>query len=110
MNLEEMLRDYSEKLPEANSEAILESCRNSAGIRVSHFPDYSDLADELYENNPGTLEGSSWMRDEVDKRVLEYLRKVSEERTLNASRRKVILGKPTRKKFGIRKYRKFRNS
>lgn len=106
MNLEEMLRDYSEKLPEANSEAILESCRNSAGIRVPHFPDYSDLADTLTEKYPVLFGGSSWMRDEVDKRVLEYLRKVSEERTL----RSVILGKPTRKKFGIRKYRKFRNS
>lgn len=44
-------------------------------------------------------EGSSWMRDEIDRSVLEKLIKMAEERTL----RKKVLGKATRKRLGRRK-------
>lgn len=101
--LVESLKRYADSLPEANSESILESCRNSAGIRgFPHFPDYSDLADELIENHPVVFagssrnpEGSSWMRDEVDRAVLEKLLRLAEEKHL----RKVIYGKRHRKNF-----------
>lgn len=94
--LVESLKQYSETLPEANSEAILKSCQNSAGILGrSSFPDLSDLADELTENHPAVFAGSSWMRDEVDRAVLEKLLRLAEEKNL----RKVIYGKRHRKNF-----------
>lgn len=61
------------------------------------------MSDELPEYDPAVFAGGSWMRNEIDRSVLEKLIEMAEERTLKSK----ILGKPTRKKFGIRKYRKF---
>ena len=71
--LVESLRRYAETLPEANSESILKSCQNSAGI----------------------TEGALWFHEEIDRAVLEKLIKRAEEISL----RKVIYGKAHRKNF-----------
>jgi hypothetical protein len=49
--------------------------------------------------------GAEWFCREIDRRVLEQLIEIARQMHL----RKVICGKPTGKKFGIRKYRKFEN-
>ena len=47
---------------------------------------------------------TKWMSDEIDRCVLEKLR----ERDREINLKKVIYGKPSRKKFGIDKNRKWR--
>lgn len=89
----------SEKSVERLSEVLGVSIPDSSETNRPLFSDLSDLIDELTEKYPELFEGSSWMRDEVDRAVLAELSEIARVKHL----RKVIYGKPSRKNFRKRR-------
>lgn len=89
----------SEKSVERLSEVLGIDDPDSSETNRPLFSDLSDLIDKLTEKYPELFEGSSWMRDEVDRAVLSELSEIDRVKHL----RKVIYGKPSRKNFRKRK-------